>query len=96
MLAVLSAAMLSACAASQVTDRPVRTADPVIQTRTVTERVCPAELRAPRPARPVPAADAELQGNASGMAWLNALLAYMGLVEDRLSDAAKDCPNNGN
>lgn len=43
------------------------------------------------PARPVPAGDAELTGNPSGLAWLNDLLAWAGLIELRLSDAAKEC-----
>lgn len=85
--------MLSACAASNSEKpRSVPTPDPVIQVRTETVRVCPPELTAPRPARPQPASDAVLTGNDSGMAWLTALLAYTGLIEDRLTDAAEDCP----
>lgn len=90
-----SFAMLSACTASlndlgRVED-PARAADPVIERVTETVRVCPAELRQERPDRPRPADGAELQGNASGMAWLEALLAWAGLIELRLNDAAKEC-----
>lgn len=84
--------MLSACAASSNKPRSAPTPDPVIQTRTVEVRVCPPELTAPRPDRPQPGADAELSGNEPGMTWLTELLAYVGLVEDRLADAAEDCP----
>ena len=83
--------MLSACAASQA-ERPKAEPDPVIVTRTEVVRVCPAELQAKRPPRPAVPDGAELTGNPAGMDWLNALLAYAGLIEDRLDDAAKECP----
>jgi hypothetical protein len=83
--------MLTACASS-VNERPQPVADPVIETRTEVVRVCPPELTAARPARPVPAADAVIEGNPTGLAWLNAVLAWAGLIEDRLSDAAAQCP----
>ena len=91
MLLAASVAMLTACAAS-VSDAAQSAPDPVIETRTVTVRVCPAELRAALPPRAEAAADAVLSGNEAGMAWLNALLARLGLVEARLADAAKECP----
>lgn len=82
--------MLSACGGSG-NERPKSVSDPVIQTRTETVRVCPAELTAARPARPQPEAGAEIKGNDAGMRWLSALLRYLGLVEDRLADAAGQC-----
>lgn len=84
--------MLTACAASRGEPANLLPPDPVIETRTVVERVCPAELRQARPARPVLAADARLDGNRSGLDWLSATLALLGLLEDRLDDAAKECP----
>ena len=84
---------LSACSVSRSdAPRSAPPADPVIQTRTIEVRVCPPELRAARAPRPAPGAGAELSGNATGMAWLNDLLTYLGLVEDRLADAAEGCP----
>ncbi|MEQ1499159.1 MAG: hypothetical protein ABL914_10895 [Novosphingobium sp.] len=63
----------------------------MIQTRTVEVRVCPSELIATRPARPAVPDGAELTGNEAGLGWLAAVLAYTGLVEDRLNDAAAQC-----
>lgn len=82
--------MLSACAAS-VSKRAATTPDPVIVTRTETRTICPPELRLPLGARPVPDADARIDGNPAGMVWLQAILSRLGLVEDRLTDAAKEC-----
>lgn len=90
MLLAACAAMLSACAAS-TTERVRAAPDPVIQTRTEVVRVCPAELTAALPPRPLPADDAVLTGNAGGMDYLAALLAHLGLVEDRLKDAGSAC-----
>ncbi len=84
-------AMLPACAHSP--SELVRSVpDPVVVTRTVTEQVCPPELRLAMPPRPDLPADAALTGSGSGMAWLTAILARLGLLEDRIADAAKDCP----
>ena len=92
MLAVLSAAMLHACATSP-TDRPSTEPDPVIETRIVIKTVCPAEVVAPRPPRPGHGDDAVIQGNDEGMGWLGRLLTYMGLIEARLDDARGQCPH---
>lgn len=91
MLLAASFAMLTACAASP-TERPQTAPDPVVRTVVRTERVCPAELEAPAPARPAPAADAKLTGNSAGLVWLSAVLAWANLINDRLADAAKECP----
>lgn len=83
--------MLTACAGSAA-NRPQPASDPVIETRTEVVRVCPPELTAARPARPEPASDAALEGTPNGLAWLNAVLAWAGMLEDRLTDAAAQCP----
>ena len=84
--------MLPACSSSGA-DATIKSApDPVIETRTVTRTVCPAELALPAGDRPQPSLDARLTGNAAGMAWLQAILARLGLLEDRLRDAAEACP----
>ena len=83
--------MLTACAASQ-NERPQSAPDPVVRTVVRTERVCPAELTAPSPAQPQPGADAKLTGNSAGMAWLSAVLTWANLINDRLTDARKECP----
>lgn len=83
--------MLTACAGS-ADKRPQVAADPVIETRTEVVRVCPPELTAARAARPEPAPDAVIEGNAAGLAFLNDVLVWAGLIEDRLSDAAAQCP----
>lgn len=83
--------MLTACAASA--DRPAPpVADPVIEHRVELRTACPPEVLLPVPPRPVPAAAARIDGNEDGMAWLAAIIATLGLLEDRLADAAKDCP----
>lgn len=83
-------AMLPACAASTV--EPDGSPDPVVIERTVIERVCPPELTAPLGARPAVPDGAELAGNDPALAWLNAIMARLGLIEDRLTDAAAQCP----
>ena len=84
--------MLTACAASPSEPANLLPPDPVIETRTVIERVCPAELRLALPARPVLPASARLDGNEAGLGWLAEMLARTGLIEDRIADAAKECP----
>jgi hypothetical protein len=90
MLAALSAATLHACATSQ-TKAPVIEPDPLIETRTIVRTVCPPEVTAALPARPVPPADAVIQGNDTGMGWLSALLIHLGFVESRINDAKELC-----
>lgn len=84
--------MLTACAASRSEPANLLPADPVVETRTVVEKVCPPELSQARPTRPALPVDARLDGNQSGLDWLSATLALLGLLEDRLDDAAKECP----
>lgn len=83
--------MLTACAASQ-TERVQSAPDPVVRTVVEHRTVCPAELTAPSPAQPQPGAEAKLTGNSAGMAWLSATLAWANLINERLADAAKECP----
>ena len=68
----------------------------VIETRTEVVRVCPPEVTAARPGRPEPGRDAVITGSPAGLAWLNDVLAWAGLLEDRLADAAGQCPAQGN
>lgn len=91
MVLAASFAMLTACASSQ-TERPQSAPDPVVRTVVKTVTVCPAEVRADAPAQPQPGADAKLTGNSAGMAWLNATIAWAKLINDRLTDARKECP----
>lgn len=83
--------MLPACGGSGTEAHVASAPDPVVLERTQIRTVCPAELAQPLGERPVPAADAVLTGNAAGMAWLRAMLARLGLLEDRLRDAAEEC-----
>lgn len=94
MLPAMSAVMLTACAGSP-NSRAQAAPDPVIEIRTQAVPVCPPELLAARPARPAVPAGAVLTGNPAGLDWLAQLVAHTGLVEDRLSDAAAQCPAGG-
>ncbi|PXW79009.1 hypothetical protein C7451_10171 [Blastomonas natatoria] len=42
--------------------------------------------------KPQPSADAVINGNEPGMAWLSDTLIYLGLVEGRIHDAKDQCP----
>ena len=84
--------MLSACGGSAPKPRSLPAPDPVIVTRTVEVRVCPPELQAARPARPLVPDGAMVTGNDAGMDWLVQSQAYTALLEDRLDDAAAQCP----
>lgn len=83
--------MLHACATSP-TNPPSIAPDPLIETRTVVKTVCPPEVTAALPARPVPPEGALLEGNDAGLGWLSELLVHLGLVEGRLTDAKDQCP----
>ncbi|WP_110297002.1 hypothetical protein [Blastomonas natatoria] len=83
--------MLHACATSP-TDRPSIEPDPLIETRTIVRTVCPPEITAALPMKPQPSADAVINGNEPGMAWLSDTLIYLGLVEGRIHDAKDQCP----
>ncbi len=82
--------MLTACAASR--ENPVRSPDPVVETRTVTRTVCPAELTAPVPA-PVPSPfGLVIEASADALKWIGDHLAREQLLERRLTDGAAQCP----
>lgn len=93
MLAALSAATLHACA-TWPTERPAVAPDPLIETRTIVRTICPPEITAALPARPVPSDGAVIDGNDDGLAWLSQLLVHLGLVEARFTDAKGQCPND--
>lgn len=84
--------MLSACGGLRDKVPPQPVPDPVIVTRTEVRTICPAEVTAPIAARPAVPDGAELNGNEAGMGWLEAMFARLGLLEDRLADARKECP----
>lgn len=88
----VSLATLSACASSHGEPRVAATAAPVIQTRTEVVMQCPAELHGEVAGKPAVPGDAELSGNASGLAWLSDLVAWAQGNFDRLNDAKEACP----
>lgn len=86
--------MLTACAGSQArpTLADVPAANPVIETREVVVRQCPAALASPRQAPPAPKADAVVEYNAAGGDWLAEVLAWGAAGWGVVADAAADCP----
>lgn len=69
-----------------------RARDPIVETRTVIERVCPAELLAGAvPAKPEPAKGAVLDGNAAGLDFLRALGRWGDDLRLLFADAAAQC-----
>ena len=90
--AALLCAMLSACAAGSARPtKPLPPPDPVVEVRTVTRRVCPAELALPAEAAPAPAAGAEVRDNSAGGDWIESLIAWGALGWARLGGAAEAC-----
>ncbi len=87
--------MLAACASSGTPRPPATTpgpeAAPVVEQVIVTRVVCPAELDAGAPLRPTVPADAVVEANASGGAWLSAELGYGTIVGVILADARAAC-----
>lgn len=86
--------MLAACASSgtratPATPRPE--AAPIIEQITVTRVVCPAELDAPVPPRPVAPPGAVIRTNPAGAAYLADELGYGSVVGAVLSDAKAAC-----
>lgn len=69
-----------------------RDADPVIARETRVERVCPAELAAAPPPRPVCPPGCALEGDAASLGWLGALSRWADQLLARLTDAAAQCP----
>jgi hypothetical protein len=90
---VASIAMTSACATSSGTKPLPRDPDPIVETRTVVQRVCPAELLAPVPAKPKrPAGDgASLTGDAATLGWIGAIVRWADEIASLLADAKLSC-----
>jgi hypothetical protein len=63
----------------------------VIQNTVQTRTVCPAELDETPPVRPQPAADAQITMNASGRAYLAALVGWGQAILAQLTDAGTAC-----
>jgi hypothetical protein len=63
----------------------------VVTTQVETRLVCPAELDQAVPNRPTPADDAKIAANASGNAYLAALVVWGEATAKLFSDAADDC-----
>lgn len=86
--------MLSACASSgarpSLTDAPAPS--PVIETREVVVRECPAALSSPIQPQPMPEADAVVEYNTAGARWLAAMIAWAAAGWAVVADAADDCP----
>lgn len=92
MLLVAPAAMMTACAHSPGSKPLPADPDPVVETRTVIERVCPAELAeapAPLPARP---AGGVLEGDQRTLAWVGEIARAAADLWQRLFDAGAACP----
>ena len=91
LLMVAFAATIAACATSPVTKPLPRDADPIVETRTVERRVCPAELLTPVPAKPARTAGGFLEGDAASLDWVGRLARWGEALAARLTDAAKAC-----
>lgn len=86
--------MLSACAsfgAPAPRATPAPEAAPIIERVTVTRMICPAELDAPVPPRPVAPADAIIRTNPAGAAYLSDEIGYGSVVGAVLADAKAAC-----
>ncbi|MGH7027360.1 hypothetical protein [Brevundimonas sp.] len=85
--------MLTACATSADRIEPASVpADPVIETRREVVTTCPAELLNAPAQRPQPAADAVVEYNPAGGAWLAQLIAWGEGAVQALTDARAQCP----
>ncbi|PKP93175.1 MAG: hypothetical protein CVT77_06490 [Alphaproteobacteria bacterium HGW-Alphaproteobacteria-16] len=82
--------MLSACLASPET-RPARAADPIVETRTVREKVCPDEVAAPLPPRIATPAGAAIAASEEVLRWIGQRFAREEVLEKRLADARAGC-----
>ncbi len=93
MLTALSSVTLFACASGPEAPKPVGPApDPVIETRTVERKVCPAELDQDVGAQPQPADDAVLRHNDTGGDYLDAIIAWGRRAASLFNDAKAQCP----
>jgi hypothetical protein len=89
---VLSSVMLTACATSGDSSRPVEP-DPVIETKTTIIKLCPEELRLAIPEGPTRPAASVIKTSDAMLKYLAARFAREDLLESRLRDAAGACPD---
>lgn len=86
--------MLNACGGSAA--RPPRAdvpaPSPVVETREVVVRQCPAALASPVQRQPEPRADAVVEYNDAGARHLAELIAWGAAGWAALTDAKADCP----
>lgn len=84
--------MLTACTSSPT--RPAIAADPIIEKRTVTRTVCPAEVTAPLPPAIAAYVGAAIEAPQAYFDWLTGHLRREKLLADRLTDGAKECDHD--
>lgn len=82
--------MIGACATSPTKPLP-RAADPVVEVRAVTERVCPAELLGAIPAKPKRPAGSEITADEPTLGWIGRLARWGEGLAARLADAQRQC-----
>lgn len=71
--------------------RPVIAADPIVETRTVRQPVCPAEITAPLPpSEPMPEG-AVIEAGRDVLRWIGRRFAREELLEQRLKHAKDQC-----
>jgi hypothetical protein len=83
--------MLSACAHS-LAPKPTIAPDPIVETRTVTRLVCPAEVTAASPAMVPDYAGAAIVAPPIYFDWLTEHLRREALLDRRIDDARGSCP----
>ncbi len=88
---VASVAMLSACAHSPEA-KVALTPDPIVEQRTVTRLICPAEVSAALPEKVSTPAGMVADLAADVAQWLASHLRREALLERRLVDAKAQCP----
>lgn len=84
-------AMLSACGSSPAA-RPAIAADPIVETKTVTKLICPAEVTAPTPAPVAAYAGPPVDVPPEFLTWNSAHFQREGLLANRVNDARSQCP----
>lgn len=83
--------MIAACESSQATKPLPRASDPIVETVTVEHKVCPAELLAPVPAKPVRPTGGMLEGDAATLGWVGQLARWGEALRALFTDAAAQC-----
>lgn len=89
-LMVALAATTTACGHSP-TPRPVIAADPIVETRTVRQIICPAEVTATIPAEEIMPANAVIEASREVLRWIGRRFAREELLAKRLDDAREQC-----